>query len=79
MRYGLSNFFGAIAAWLCLAPVAFVRDLASMPSTLTQTSIPIHYIDTDLVGCQDMELKHRGARVSRNQSTRCKSTSAFHT
>jgi hypothetical protein len=34
MRYGLSNFFGAIAAWLCLAPVAFTYEPLSMPGTL---------------------------------------------
>ena len=34
MNHGLSNFFGAIAAWLCLAPVAFARAPLSMPSAL---------------------------------------------
>jgi cytochrome c oxidase subunit II len=37
MRYGLSNFLGAIAAWLCLAPVAFAREPLSMSSTLAAT------------------------------------------
>jgi cytochrome c oxidase subunit 2 len=32
MRHGLSNFLGAIAAWLCLAPVAFARNPLSMPT-----------------------------------------------
>ena len=44
MRHGLSNFFGAIAAWLCLAPVAFAREPLSMPSTLTAAATPSHHI-----------------------------------
>jgi cytochrome c oxidase subunit 2 len=44
MRHGLSNFLGAITAWLCLAPVAFARDPLSMPSTLAPAFTPVHYI-----------------------------------
>ena len=44
MRYGLSNFFGAIAAWLCLAPVVFAYEPLSMPGTLTPAAAPSHYI-----------------------------------
>jgi len=44
MRHGLSNFLGAIAAWLCLAPVAFAREPLSMPGTLAPASTPTHYI-----------------------------------
>jgi cytochrome c oxidase subunit 2 len=44
MRHGLSNFSGAIAAWLCLAPIAFARDPLSMPSTLAAAAAPAHYI-----------------------------------
>ncbi len=39
----LSNFAGAIAAWRCLAPVAFAREAVSMPSTLASASTPAHY------------------------------------
>lgn len=44
MSPSLSNFFGAIAAWLCLAPVAFAREPLSMPSTLAAAATPAHYI-----------------------------------
>ena len=44
MRHGLSNFSGAIAAWLCLAPVALAREPLSMSSTLALASTPAHYI-----------------------------------
>jgi cytochrome c oxidase subunit 2 len=44
MRYGLSNFFGAIAAWLCLAPVALTCEPLSTPSTLTPAATPSHSI-----------------------------------
>lgn len=44
MTHGLSHFSGAIAAWLCLAPVAFARKPLSMPSTVAPASIPVHYI-----------------------------------
>jgi heme/copper-type cytochrome/quinol oxidase subunit 2 len=44
MRRGISNFFGAIAAWLCLAPVAFAYEPLSMPSTLASAVTPSHYI-----------------------------------
>jgi cytochrome c oxidase subunit II len=44
MSHGLSNFFGATAAWLCLAPVAFAREPMSLPSTLALAFTPAHYI-----------------------------------
>jgi len=44
VRYGLSNFFGAIAAWLCLAPVALTYEPLSTPSTLASTAAPSHDI-----------------------------------
>lgn len=44
MGHGLSNFFGAIAAWLCLAPVAFAREPLSMPGRLTASATSPHYI-----------------------------------
>lgn len=44
MSHGVSNCFGAIAAWLCLAPVVFARQPLSMPSTLAPASTPVHYI-----------------------------------
>ena len=44
MRYGISNFFGATAAWLCLAPVAFAYEPLSVPSTRTSAVTPSHYI-----------------------------------
>jgi hypothetical protein len=34
--HGLSNFFGAIAAWLCLAHVAFTREPLSMTSDFAE-------------------------------------------
>jgi uncharacterized membrane protein YidH (DUF202 family) len=40
MSHGLSNYFGAIAAWMCLAPLAFARERI----TLAHASIPTHYI-----------------------------------
>jgi len=42
--HSLSNFLGAIAGWLCLAPVAFARVPLSMPSALAFATTPIHYI-----------------------------------
>ena len=44
MRHGLSNFLGAIAAWLCLAPVAFAYEPLSMQSTLAAACTPAHYV-----------------------------------
>jgi heme/copper-type cytochrome/quinol oxidase subunit 2 len=44
MRHGPSNLIGAIAAWLCLAPVAFASVSLSMPSTLAPASAPTHYV-----------------------------------
>lgn len=44
MSHGLSNFFGAIAAWLCLAPVAFARKTMSLPCTPAPASTPAHHI-----------------------------------
>jgi heme/copper-type cytochrome/quinol oxidase subunit 2 len=43
MSRGLSNFLGAITAWLCLAPVAFARKPLSMLSTLTPASSAAHH------------------------------------
>jgi cytochrome c oxidase subunit II len=40
MSDGHSNFFGAIAAWLCLAPVALAHAQLSRPSTLAAASAP---------------------------------------
>jgi cytochrome c oxidase subunit 2 len=44
MSNGLSNFLGAIAAWLCLSPVALARDPLSMPSTLAPGFTAAHHI-----------------------------------
>jgi branched-subunit amino acid transport protein AzlD len=44
MNHHLSAFFGAIAAWLCLAPVAFARASLSMPGTLALDFTPVHHI-----------------------------------
>jgi hypothetical protein len=44
MSNGLSNFFGAIAAWLCLAPVAFAREPLSMPCTLAPGFTAAHCV-----------------------------------
>jgi len=44
MSYGLPNFLGATAAWLCLAPVAFACEPLSLPSALASASTPTHYI-----------------------------------
>jgi heme/copper-type cytochrome/quinol oxidase subunit 2 len=44
ISHGLSNFCGAIAAWLCLAPVVFARELPSIPSALAPASAPVHHI-----------------------------------
>jgi heme/copper-type cytochrome/quinol oxidase subunit 2 len=44
MKCGLSNFLGAIAGWLCLAPVAFARESLSMQGTLALAPTPAHYI-----------------------------------
>ena len=43
MSHGLPNFFGATAAWLCLAPVAFARGPVILPSTFASGSTPTHY------------------------------------
>jgi len=42
MSHSLSSFFGAVAAWLCLAPVAFARESLPMPNTLARVSTPAH-------------------------------------
>lgn len=42
--HGIPNFSGAAAAWLCLAPVVFARELPSIPGTLAPASIPVHHI-----------------------------------
>jgi heme/copper-type cytochrome/quinol oxidase subunit 2 len=47
ISHGLSNFFGAIAAWLCLAPVVFARELPSIPGAVAPASASLHHI-TDL-------------------------------
>jgi cytochrome c oxidase subunit 2 len=44
MSNGLSHFFGAIAAWLCLAPVAFAREPLSMPCTLAPGFTAAHCV-----------------------------------
>jgi cytochrome c oxidase subunit 2 len=44
MSHGHSNFFGAIAAWLCLAPVAFAHEPLSMSRSLASASTAVHYI-----------------------------------
>lgn len=44
MSNGLSNCLGAIAAWLCLAPVAFARESLSMPASLAPGFTPTHHI-----------------------------------
>ena len=44
MPNGFSGFVGAIAAWLCLAPVAFASVPLSMPSTPVPASSTIHCI-----------------------------------
>ena len=44
MSNGLSNFFGAMAAWLCLAPIAFARETQSMPSILAPAFGAAHHI-----------------------------------
>ena len=44
MSHGLSNCLGAIAAWLCLAPVAFAREPLSMPGSLAPGFTPAHHI-----------------------------------
>jgi heme/copper-type cytochrome/quinol oxidase subunit 2 len=44
MSHGLSNFFGAVAAWLCLAPVVVARELLSIPNTLASASSLIHSV-----------------------------------
>ena len=43
---GLSNFCGAVAAWLCLAPVAFADGPLATPSTLAPASTSAHQIFT---------------------------------
>ena len=44
MSHGLSNYFGATAAWLCLAPVAFAREPLLLRSTLASASTAPLYI-----------------------------------
>jgi cytochrome c oxidase subunit 2 len=44
MSHSLSSFSGAVAAWLCLAPVAFAREPLSMPNTLAAASTPAHHM-----------------------------------
>ena len=44
MGHSLSNFLGSIAAWLCLAPVAFTLQPLSLPTTLARAPEPTHYI-----------------------------------
>ena len=44
MSNGLSNFFRAIAAWLCLAPVAFAREPLSMRCTLAPGLTAAHFV-----------------------------------
>jgi cytochrome c oxidase subunit 2 len=44
MNHHLSAFFGAVAAWLCLAPIAFAREPLSMPSTLGPAVAPAYHI-----------------------------------
>ena len=44
MNCGLSNCLGAIAAWLCLAPVAFARQPLAMPGSLAPVFTPVHHI-----------------------------------
>jgi heme/copper-type cytochrome/quinol oxidase subunit 2 len=36
--FGLSNFCGAVAAWLCLTPIAFADGPFATPSTPASTS-----------------------------------------
>jgi cytochrome c oxidase subunit 2 len=43
MKDGLSNFSGAIAAWMCLAPVAFARVSLTVPG-IASASAASHYI-----------------------------------
>jgi cytochrome c oxidase subunit 2 len=43
MNQGVSNFCGAIFAWMCLAPVAFARESRSMSNILALASTPAHY------------------------------------
>jgi cytochrome c oxidase subunit 2 len=43
-NHGLSNFFGAIAAWLCLAPVALARVALPMQSALAPGFTAAHCI-----------------------------------
>ena len=45
MSHGLSNFFGALAAWLCLAPVAFAGRPLSTLGTLTPGFTAAHCVD----------------------------------
>ena len=44
MSHGLSNFLGAIAAWLCLVPVAFAREPLSRLNTLAHGFTAAHHI-----------------------------------
>ena len=44
MSHGLSNFLGAIAAWLCLAPVAFAQEPLLMPNALAPGFTAAHHI-----------------------------------
>jgi len=45
MNHRLSNYLGAIAAWLCLAPIAFAKQQLSMASTL----VPAPSLDHSIV------------------------------
>ena len=44
MSHGFSNYFGATAAWLCLAPVAFAHEPLLLRSTLASASTAPLYI-----------------------------------
>lgn len=44
MSHSLSNCLGAIAAWLCLAPVVFAREPLSMPASLAPAFTPAHHV-----------------------------------
>ena len=44
MSHRPSNYFGATAAWLCLAPVAFARETLLMPNTLAPACTSAHNV-----------------------------------
>ena len=44
MNHHFSAFLGVMAAWLCLAPVAFARASLSMPSTLSPVFTSAHHV-----------------------------------